>query len=212
MFELPASPKQILEKHTHLITLFPGLSEQELDRFRKRLGGYLPAEINELLIYSTGFIYAQERAICFTGHEDFAFEEAFPCSIAVLPDGLGNFWVVDINKEDGAWGPVFYVCHDPAVVVVQAPELASFLLQVLQPLEGVPKNALDYVSKKAAFTIWRQDPWLMPYNDPRIPQDPLVSDFAKQLLQNCRIADLRRKEIGSGFRWGASRGTAQIWD
>lgn len=210
------SPKQILEKHYGFITLLPGLSQQELAQFRKQLGGFIPADIEELLLYSAGFDYSpgfdheSVGSVRFTGHYGFEFVEAFPRSITLLPDGCGNFWVVDINPESGAWGAVFYACHDPAVIGVQAPELATFLSQILEPAESNPKNALNYVRKEAAYRIWREDPWLMPMNDSRILQDPLTSNFARQLPENMRIADLRSKEIGSGFSWGRARPNADV--
>lgn len=196
------TPKQITEKCYRAATFFPGLSEQELSQFRRELGGLIPNEIEELLLYSAGFAHKPQGTVCFTGHEGFGFEEAFPLSVALLPDGCGNFWVIDINPESGAWGSVFYVCHDPPVIVVQAPELGVFLSQVLDPNYSKPKNALNFVRKEAAMRIWGEDPWLISAHDARLAEDAVVSAFAKRLPDNFRIADLRSKKVGSGFSWG----------
>jgi hypothetical protein len=204
------TPKQIMEQHSHLIVRLPGLSKEELIQFRKELGGVMPNDIDELLQYSAGFDYKKIGTVRFTGHEGFEFEEVFPCSVALLPDGFGNFWVVDVNPKSGSWGPVFYVCHDPPVVVVQAPELSTFLSQILDPHYSYPKNALNYVRKEAAMRIWRDDPWLTSVHDARILQDSHVSTFAKQLPDDFLIADLRSTEVGSGFSWGKAGPNAVV--
>jgi len=197
-----SAPKQILENHSHLITLLPALSKQELSQFQRESGGLVPHEIEELLLYSAGFDHRLLGTVRFTGHEGFEFAEAFPRSIALLPDDCGNFWVMDINPQSGAWGSVFYVSHDPPVVVVQAPELDTFLSQIFGISHSNSKNALNYVRKEAATRIWKDDPWLISLHDAQNLPDPLVSKFAKQLPENFRIADLRSREFGSGFGWG----------
>src|SRR5689334_8432785 len=63
----------------------------------------------------------------------------------MLPDGFGNFWVVDVDPETGVWGAVFFACHDPSVIVVQAPDLATFLQQLLDPKAA---GALDLVQDR----------------------------------------------------------------
>jgi len=204
------SLKQVLENHARLTALLPGLSGQELVQFRKQVGGLIPANIEELLVYSEGFDYKPVGTVRFTGHEGFEFAEVFPRAIPVLPDGCGNFWVVDISPESGAWGSVFYACHDPAVIVIQAVDLGMFLSQILSPNESNPKNALNYVRKEAVLRIWKDDPWLISVHDARTSQDPVVSNFAEQLPENFRLADLRSREVGSGFSWGLAGPNTEV--
>lgn len=204
------SVREVLENHARFTTLLPGLSAQELGQFRKQVGGSIPADIEELLVYSAGFEYKPVGTVRFVGHEGFEFVAVFERSIPLLPDGCGNFWVVDISPESGAWKSVFYACHDPAVISIQAPDLSMFIAQVLAPNESNPKNALNYVRNEAVPRIWKADPWLISVHDARASRDPVVSSFAEQLPENFRVADLRSREIGSGFSWGLAGPSTEV--
>jgi cell wall assembly regulator SMI1 len=203
--------KRVLESFSQRVTLMPGPSREEIAEFQERLPGPLPDDIKELLGYSAGFHLSSVGSVHFTGtNTDFQFANALPFAVTLLADGSGNFWVVDVNSKSGAWGAVFFVSHDPPVVVVQAPELKTFLSQVLDPNEGNPKNAHDDVRKVAAMRIWKEDPWLISVRDARTVQDPVVSNFAKQLPENFGLADLRSREIGSGFSWGLAGPNTEV--
>jgi hypothetical protein len=112
-------------------------------------------------------------------------ELAFADALPIAADGSGNFWVVDVDPQSGAWGTVFYLCHDPCDVVLQATSIAEFLEQVLQ--SGKPDE-------------WRLISALSS-DHPRIQQDEELRAFADELDGGYRIADLRAKEIGSGFSY-----------
>jgi len=205
------TPKQTLENFSHVVTLKPGLSEDEIARFQTQLPGELPREIRELLTYAAGFEVASEQllksrrmgdtaGVLFTGSGDIGLS-ILPCPVAVLGDGCGNFWVVDVDPS-GAWGSILFVCHDPPVIAVQAADLASFLDQALNPAGTDPQNTLDYVRKAALTRIWNEDPWLVSVRDARLAQDSVVSKFAEQLPETFGVADLRSRKVGSGFSWG----------
>jgi hypothetical protein len=207
-------PRQIVEQQSHLVKVLPGLSKQELAQFQIQLGASIPPDIEDLLLYTAGFEFSPGFRHNPVGIVDFAgcgfgFEEMFPCSVPLLADGIGNFWVVDVDPSSGSWGAIFFACHDPAVVVMQAPELATFLLQVLEPDEGAPKATLDQIRNEAASRIWKDDPWLISLPEARGSPDSVVSNFAKQLPEDFRVADLRGRVVGSGFSWGV-RGSNAI--
>lgn len=192
------------------MTLKPGVAREEIAEFQKQLPGPLPDDIRELLVYSAGFDLASVGSVNFTGTTDFQFTKALPFAVTLLGDGSGNFWVVDVNGKSGAWGAIFFVSHDPPVLVVQAPELGTFLSQILDPSHNSPKNALNHVRKVSAMRIWKDDPWLISVRDARNVQDPVVSNFAEQLPENFRLADLRPREVGSGFSWGLAGPNAEV--
>lgn len=206
----PNTPQQILEKFSQRAKLSPGLSEEEIAHFQKQLPGPLPDHIKTLLSYSAGFLLPSVGNVHFTGTDGFEFPNAFPGSLALLADGSGNYWVVDINLTNGAWGAIFFVCHDPPVLAIQAPGLDEFLLQILEPTESNPKNALKYVQKESLNRIWKDDPWLISMHEARSVQDPIVSRFANQLPENFRLADLRPREVGSGFSWGSAGPNTEV--
>ncbi len=189
----------------------PGLSEDEITRFAEKLPGPLPDDVRELLKFSAGFSFPlgflreEIGTVQFQGTNQFAFPDAtIPCAIDLLGDGCGNFWVVDVDGKSGNWGPVYFACHDPAVVVVQAEDLAQFLVQTLDPSGSNPPDALKHVAREAVMKIWQEDPWLVPVSEARESGDETVSNFTKQLPETFYVADLRSKKIGSGFSWGLS--------
>jgi hypothetical protein len=205
------SLKSTLEKYSERATLAPGLSDEEIAQFAEKLPGQLPDDVRELLIYSAGFsfrlVFLREEvgAFRFQGTDRFAFPDAaIPCAIDLLGDGCGNSWVVDVDSTSGNWGTIYFACHDPAVIAVQAGDLGQFLKQVLDPRGADPQDALRHVAREAVMRIWQEDPWLVPVPEAHESQDLAVSNFAKQLPETFYVADLRSKKIGSGFSWGLS--------
>jgi cell wall assembly regulator SMI1 len=210
----------MLEKFSSTVTLSPGLSEKEIALFQTELPGVIPREIRELLVYSAGFdvdsgqLLKSRRMngptpVHFTGSGDFGLPKVLPCSIVLLGDGFGNFWVVDVDPS-GGWGAILFVCHDPPVVAIQAADLACFLGQVLNPGGSDSKDTLDFVRNAATTRIWKDHPWLVSVKDARLAQDAVVSTFASQLPDNFDIVDLRSKEIGSGFSWGLAGPNTEV--
>jgi hypothetical protein len=195
-----ATPKHVLERYAGKVTLHRGMLPKEREACRARLGlPPFPPEIEELLAYAEGFeLNPPYEAVTFRGDHLFGFEEALPLSVPVLPDGFGNFWVVDVNPQSGAWGTVFFSCHDPSVLVVQAPDLTAFITQLLDPMAG---DMRAFIKNEATNRILDGDPWLHPVNAMRASADDRVRQFAQSLPDNFRIADLREREIGSGFAW-----------
>src|SRR5258708_14414369 len=116
----------------------PPLSEEEIAHFAAQLQRPLPDDIKELLNYSAGLdcqLHLTRTRVGtgrITGTDKFGFD-ALPCSVDLLGDGYGNFWVVDVNSTSGKWGVVLFVCHDPPAIAVQATDLGQFLLQLLDP-------------------------------------------------------------------------------
>jgi cell wall assembly regulator SMI1 len=195
------------------------LSEDEISRFQTQLPGTLPREIRELLTYSAGFEIASDQLlksrrmgdtarVLFTGSGGVEIS-ILPSLVALLGDGCGNLWVVDVDPG-GAWGSVFFVCHDPPVIAIQAADLASFLDQALNPRGAGTENTLDYVTNVAIRRIWKDDPWLVSVQDARLVQDGAVSKFAEQLPDNFGVADLRSRKAGSGFSWGKAGPRADL--
>jgi cell wall assembly regulator SMI1 len=217
MDTMPSTPKQLLEQAAKTRTLLPGLSEADLANFQQNFPRPLPPEIRELLLYTAGFdatpfglCHADLMRVRFVGHDSWAFPQAFPQSVDLLPDGSGNFWIIDVNPDTGAWGAVFYACHDPAVVIVQAPDLATFLTQIISPKNSAPPNALRFVHGNAATRIWADDPYVAPAPVARLSTDSVVSNFASTVADSLNIADLRSLKVGIGFSVGNAGPTANI--
>jgi hypothetical protein len=194
------TPKQVLERYAGTVALHRGMLPTEREACRERLElPPFPPEIEELLASAAGFdVDGSDEAVSFRGDHLFEFEDALPRSVPVLPDGCGNFWVVDVNPQTGAWGTVFFCCHDPSVFIVQAPDLATFIAQLLDPQAG---DMRTFVKDDATKRIWKRDPWLRPVSELRASADQTLRGFAESLPDAFRIADLRAQEVGSGFAW-----------
>src|SRR5262245_51123146 len=109
--------------------LLPALTREQMEELQERIGRPLPGEVRDLMGVSAGVTIDTEE-LCWIGEilgqvvpEEYAF--SFP----VMEDGRGNSWNVEIDPDTGAWGPVFFVCHDPPVVVKQADSFAEFMIQ-----------------------------------------------------------------------------------
>jgi hypothetical protein len=207
------SPKEIIEavrndrfqdedEEEFRIQLHPGLSEAEYQEFAGRFPVPPPEEIRELLRFTRGFDFKPVDEVDLRGELDFEDESIFPLGRPICGDGCGNFWVVDVNPESGAWAPVFYACHDPPVVAYQAPTLAAFLTELFKMGRRDATNAVDHVHEQVVFTIWKENPGLIPALEARQSSDPELRAFAEGLDERALIADLREPRIGSGFSWG----------
>lgn len=184
-------------------TLWGSLETQAMVEFERRLPENLPHEIKELLALASGFEFAYVGRVDFRGELPFEFEDAFPCGLSLAGDGEGNFWVQDIRPDTGAWGAVFFVSHDPPVIVVQAPSLAEFLNQIFDIGRPPHNNALAQIKTVITPRIWADDPYLIKVEVARSSPDSALSAFAKQLAHGFGIADLRQSEVASGLSYNS---------
>jgi hypothetical protein len=171
-----------------------GLSKHEVDSLAARLGVEIPNEIRELLEFTSGLVSDRIGQIDFTG--EFGLEEVFPVSVAILGDGCGNFWVVDVDQRTGAWGPVFFACHDPPAIVVQSDSLSGFLMQALADRE---RSALEDVMEVAGQNVSGHAVSALNVEQARQSSDHAIRAFAESLPDSFTIVDLRELKTGSGF-------------
>lgn len=182
------------------ITLKPGLQDTELEVLAKAYPTeVLPAEYGELLHFASGFEFYGVDEVTFDGLGQFGFEEFFPCSIQLASDGFGNFWILDVS-ENGILGAVYYICHDPAVVVKHSDSLAQFIQHVNDFGKNGPKSHLDIIHEDTVHTIWTTNTWLNKQS--ALEGDRTIKDFAAQFPDNFVFADLRNAPLKSGFAWG----------
>lgn len=184
------------------VELLPGLTEKEIDELKEQLPDkYLPQSIEELLLYSRGFEFQGLDEVRFDAINQFGFEEFFPNSIPLASDGFGNFWILDISKN-GNWGHVFYVCHDPAVVVKHSNDLAEFILHVDEFGRKGNLSHLNDVHEKAVDKVWEASNGFMTYEDLYQAGDAILQEFVANFDDNFVFADLRTKPNKAGFAWG----------
>jgi len=184
------------------IDLLPGLTDEEIDNLARGLPtGQIPGDIRELLRFTKGFEFYGIDEVTFDGVGLFGFESIFPWSVQLAQDGFGNFWILDVDTK-GNWGNVFYVCHDPAVVVKHSDNLAHFIHHIHEYGKDMENSNLNIIHEETVFDIWKNNSGLTELAEARNSDDSVLKNFAVALADNFVIADLRNKPIKSGFAWG----------
>jgi SMI1 / KNR4 family (SUKH-1) len=184
------------------IELLPGLTDNEIDNLVKRLPtGKIPNDVRELLSFTKGFEFYGIDEITFDGVGQFGFENIFPYSVQLAHDGFGNFWILDVDSI-GNWGNVFYVCHDPAVVVKHSDNLSQFIDHIDEYGKDIENSNLNIIHEKIVFDIWKSNNGFTEINEARNSNDDTLKNFALTLADNFVVADLRDKPNKSGFAWG----------
>ena len=184
------------------VELLPGLTDQEIDNLAKGVpSGQIPNDVKELLKFASGFEFSGLEEVTFNGIGQFGFEEIFPNSVQLAGDGFGNFWILDID-QNGNWGKVFFVCHDPAVVVKHSENLSEFIQHVDDFGKNGKTSNLDIIHEKSVMEIWQDDYNFIELDNARQSNDTTLKEFALSLGDNFVIADLRNRTNKSGFAWG----------
>jgi hypothetical protein len=184
------------------VELKNGLTDEQIDGLAKGLPTEkVPTEIRELLKFASGFEFFGLEEVTFDGVGQFGFEEFFPHSVQLAGDGFGNFWILDVDKN-GNWGNVFYVCHDPAVIVKHSDNLTQFIEHVNDFGKNGNKSNLDIIHEKVVMDIWGKDNGFIELETARQSSDTTLKNFALSLPDNFVVADLRNKLNQSGFAWG----------
>jgi hypothetical protein len=182
--------------------LLPGLLADDLAALMTQAPtGTLPQEIKELLIYSKGIEFGWLQEIRFDAFSDFGRLGLFPSCVELTHDGAGNYWVLNINKV-GQWGTVFYVCHDPQVIVRQANNLLDFLGQIQEHGRFKSASQFDDVYERLSVKIWEErksHTGLVEAATASVSADTIMSQFAAQQPPNFLIADLRAESATRGF-------------
>lgn len=179
-----------------------GLADAGIDAFEGEIGVPLPGELRDLLAYTTG-IDGLLGSVDFTGRDhDVEFGEIFPTGLPIAGDGLGNFWVVDLTPEHRDVAPVFFACHDPAVILLQSPSIGHFLHEVFRMYVPPHASLATDVHGDRPFDVWRENPGVLSHAQALNGDDAKLADFAASLDDDFEIVDLRCAEIGMGFSWG----------
>jgi hypothetical protein len=199
-----ASGRRVVDEdgNESVITLLPPLSADELATLERRIPCALPPDARELLSFARSFDGGPLESLDFAGDGEPMMEEAFPCALPIAHDGFGNYWVVDLVSDSSAWGPIFFLCHDPAVVIYQCADVATFIADVLRMAEPPYAGPIDDVHERHATEMWRTNTGAVARDEAVRSSEPVVRDFAEQLTSDYFIVDLRNARTGDGFSWG----------
>ena len=97
---------------------------------------------------------------------------------------------------------MFYVCHAPAVIVKHSDNLTQFIEHIEDFGKNGNKSNLDIIHEKVVMDIWSKGNGFIELENARQSNDTTLKNFALSLPDNFVIADLRNKQIQSGFAWG----------
>ena len=151
----------------------------------------IPSDIRDLLCHCGGISNkAWDVAdVRFTGHQIFSLEDALPRAVDLCTDGYGNFFAADISSA--GWGPVFFVCHDPAALVLRATDILGFLRLLFIGKKGraARQVADDLPTGKAG----------MPVETALLSPDAELREAAGHCTPTSRLVDLRGRELDSGI-------------
>ena len=124
---MPESPIEVIRRlgpTSEYFKILPGLGEEEIEKAQAKHGSAFPEPLKALLRECAG-LEGEYQSITWDSTGDDI--ELFPGSIRLMDDGAGNYWAIDTVLDPNRLGPVFFVCHDPAVIVYEARDLAGFL-------------------------------------------------------------------------------------
>lgn len=180
----------------------PPLSETDIEDVSRRAGVALPREVVELL-RRCGGIEGALGQVDFSGRTiEFEAEDLFPHALAIASDAEGNFWVSDVTSDASEVAPVFFVGHDPPVVLYQSPDLEHFVRELIRMGQSPHRSLIDDVREDRSFEVWRRNPGTVSRAEAARSSDAELRAFAASLDDRFTIVDLRSPEVGMGFSWG----------
>jgi hypothetical protein len=193
------------------LELQPPLSSAEIDALEGELPCRIPEEIRELLATCAGFgdggVFEE---VDFTAR-GFSFDQSdvFPHGHPIAADGFGNFWVVDLLPESTTWGPIYFACHDPPVVLLQSPNVQEFVRELFRFHRPPYRSLIDDVHEDRLFEVWRRNPGVKTHAACLASGDQVLAAFARECGPKFEFIDMREAAVGFGFSWGR-RGRSEV--
>ena len=184
------------------LTLLPPATAEQLRELEAHLPGPLPDEMRAALQVTTGWEEGPLESFSLLDLAGFGLDEAFPHPYSIAHDGFGNYWILDVLPDAMDWGPVFFACHDPAVIAYQSPSIEQFVKDVVAMPPDDPRSPISRVHEEVVHRLWRDHSALIPQSVAAISSDPALREFAQSLTPEAVITDLREPRPGSGFAWG----------
>lgn len=184
------------------VEIRPGLTPDEIAAAERELGHAYPPALRDVLSWTSG-IDGVLDGIDLTGLEaGQALEELFPEVATVATDGFGNSWGVDLLRENGRWGPIWYLAHDPPVALYQCDDLATFIGEVIRMHTPPFASLVDDVHEDRIFQIGRSNRGALTLDEAMASEDEVVRAFAAELDDGWVIVDVRDAVPGAGVSWG----------
>jgi hypothetical protein len=199
-----AQATKLIDKDGHEVELelAPALQTDEIEHLADEIGVPLSRELRTLLERTAGIDGGPLQTIDFTGRSlSIGAPDTFPTGLPIAGDGFGNFWMLDLTPEEVETAPVFFVCHDPPVILYQSPDIGDFLHEAFRMLVPPHASAVDDVHEDRLFNVWRENPGTLD-RSAALAGDERLRAFAAELDDRFSFVDLRSPPVGMGFSWG----------
>lgn len=183
------SPIEVLSQPA--LKCAPPATDVQIKTLENRLQADLPIEIKSLLSYARSFDADKKGSVDLTGASLFDFcyaNEILGNNVPICKTIEGNFWCVDV-LSNGDWDAVWFVSHDPFVVLVQFEDISEFI-EFCARKEDLVDNKLIVKSLRNQGTS---------VADALMSDDDLLSGFAKEVQDYTRVFDLRPGGNDIGF-------------
>lgn len=182
--------------------LLPGLSDAEIAEAERAQERPYPDELRAIL-RRTGGVDGLLASIDFAGRgEGQTLDELFPAAATVAEDGYGNAWVVDLLCENGSWGPIWFLSHDPPVALYQCDGLATFLDELVRMFTPPHASLIDDVHDDRLLAVGRTHRGSMQSEHAAVAADPALAAFGAELGPGWTVVDCREAQPGMGIAWG----------
>jgi hypothetical protein len=183
------------------LRLLPGLDETELEALRGSFPVPLPTELLRLAGATRGVEGLLDLDLTGETHS-VEVGELMPAGLPVAADGFGNFWVLDLTPDTIDVAPVFFLGHDPAVLLYQAPDLATFIDEAVKRFEPPHRSQVEDVRQDRLHDVWGSRPGALPRKAALSSPDAALREFAATLDDAWTVVDLRHRQVGGGIAWG----------
>jgi hypothetical protein len=184
-----------------VVDLRPPVPDAEVAALQAGYPVPLPAELLQLLAVTRGTDALLDLDLTGRAHSvDTA--ELMPAGLPIAADGSGNFWLLDLTPDTTEVAPVFFHCHDAPVLLYHAPDLATFLDEVVKKYVPPHASLVDDVREDRLYDVWRTRPGAMPQVAALSSPDLALREFAESLDPAWTIVDLRHRQPGMGVAWG----------
>lgn len=179
--------------------LLPAASDDDIASLTRRFPVPVPTELVRLLAVTTGSRRAGSLLdLDLTGSShDVEASELLPAGHPVASDGAGNFWLLDLTPDTTESAPVFFLSHDPPVLLYQWPDLAAFVDALLDDSGAVADRAHEQ-----ALQVYGSRPGALSYESAATRGDQALRDLAHRLGDGWTYVDLRQRTEGDGLVWG----------
>jgi cell wall assembly regulator SMI1 len=184
-----------------VVELRPPVPEAEVARLQSHYPVPLPEELLRLLAVTRGADALLDLDLTGESHSiDTA--ELMPAGLPFAADGSGNFWVLDLTPDTTDVAPVFLYSHDAPVLLYQAPDIATFLDDVVTMYVPPHASLVDDVRADRLYDVWGSRPGALAQQVAAASQDVALREFARTLDEAWTIVDLRFRQVGMGIAWG----------